>query len=180
MKICHHTVHSLGIFCVWMWNYRSNHFEGSVLMLVMTHISLNISHSVGVLAFPQQRLVRHWGRFKAQVQVKALYRERSSESGESDVCLGLCAKEEVILLSKAKLWKYSAQMAAMSHVTRLPPFLLDDPHQLALLSAGFSRSWNWCLNAGRQRNWASFSFGWWLTRQERKIFYFWSFSLQRV
>lgn len=171
-----------GNFCIWMCNFRSHHFEGSVLMLVMTHISLNISRSVGVLAFPQQRLVRHWGRFKAQVQVKALYRQRQSESGESDVCLGLCAKEEVILLSKAELWKYSAlaQMAAMSHVTRLPPFLLDNPHQLALLSAGFSHSWNWCLNAGRQRIWASFSLEWWLTRRERKISYCWRFSLQWV
>lgn len=165
-----------------MCNFGSQHFEGSVLMLGVTHISLNKSHLVGVLAFPQQQLVSHWGRFEAQVQVKVLYRQRQSESGYSDVCLGLCAKEEAILLSKAELWKYStlAQMAAMSHVTRLPPFLLDNPHQLALLSAGFSHSWNWCLNARRQRIWASFSFEWWLTRRGRKIFYCWSFSPQWV
>lgn len=46
--------------------------------------------------------------------------------------------------------------------------LLDNPHQLALLSTGFSHSWNWCLNAWRQQIWASFSFEWWLTRRERK------------
>lgn len=39
----------------------------------------------------------------------------------------------------------------MSHVIRPPPFLLDNPHQLALLSAGFSILGNWCLNAWWQR-----------------------------
>lgn len=49
--------------------------------------------------------------------------------------LGLCAREEVIPLSKAGLWKYStlAQMAPMTHVTRHLPFLLDNAHQLDLL-----------------------------------------------
>lgn len=38
----------------------------------MTHISLSILRSVGVFACTQQMLVRHRGRFKAQVQVKVL------------------------------------------------------------------------------------------------------------
>lgn len=53
-----------------MCDIRSQRFEVSVLMLTVTHISLNVSQLVGVLAFPQQQTDRHRGRLEAQVQVK--------------------------------------------------------------------------------------------------------------
>lgn len=165
----------MGIFavCVWkMCDFRSQHFDGSVLMFVMTHTSLNRSHSVGVLVSLSSNSSDVAG-VGAQVQVKVL--SRQSQSGEADV---FCAMEEVILLSKARLWRYStlAQMAAMSHVTRRPPFLLVSPHQLALLSDSFSCEWIgvWMLD-GRGSGPLFLSNGDSPVEGRKKIFYCWSF-----
>lgn len=74
-----------------MSDFSSQQFERSVLMLAVTHISLNISHSVGVLSFPQQQLFRHRGRFEAQVQEKVSPRQQQKQSewdDVDDVCWG--------------------------------------------------------------------------------------------
>lgn len=120
---------------------RSQHFE-SILMLAMTHISLNISHSVGVLCRPStatsqtlRAVLKHRCRRDAVIQAEA-----------AAVAIARC-----LFGAQCQRGSYSAalrrhvsvqyartQMVTMSHVTRLPPFLLDNPRQLAPLSAGLS------------------------------------------
>lgn len=72
-------------------------------MLGMTYISLNISHLVGVVGFSNSSPVTE-GDATHMCKRRYSTGERQRESGgENDVCLGLCAKEEVALLSSVEL-----------------------------------------------------------------------------